>query len=534
MSHSSQTPDSGAIQPGRSGLFRSTAVFGAMTLLSRLAGFVRDVIQGALFGASGLIDAFAVAYQIPNYLRRIFAEGSFASAFVPVLSELRERGDQAALKAFMDRIAGALCAALLIVTGLGMLLAPWIAALMAPGFSDEPGKLALTGDLLRIVFPYLFFVSMTAFAGAALNSFQRFALPAVTPVLHNLAVIAAMLWLAPRMDIPVKALAWGVLAAGILQMAVLWPALARLGLFPKLRIDLRDPGVRKVGKLMLPTLFSSSVAQLNLIVGTVFASLLVEGSRAYLYYSDRLTELPLGLFGVALGTVILPHLSRRHAATDAAGFSRALDWGLRTVLLGSIPAGLGLLTLAEPVVATVYQRGEFTAQQATMTALAVSAMSLAIPAFMLSKVLAPAFFSRQDTRTPMRAAIVTVFVNIGLIAAIVTPLWWYGVPGAHAGIALATALAGIVNAVLLWRALRRDGAFQPLPGWWKTLSRIAIAGIAMVAVLIALRIGPVDWRSLSDLARWVWLAIVITLGAATYGGVLLLLGWRPRDLRFAG
>jgi len=505
-----------------------------MTLLSRLAGFARDVIQARLFGASGLVDAFAVAYQIPNYLRRIFAEGSFASAFVPVLAELRERGDREQLKLFVDRIAGALCAALMIVTGLGMLLAPWIAAVMAPGFASEPGKLALTGDLLRIVFPYLFFVSMTAFAGAVLNSFQRFALPAVTPVLHNLAVIAAMLWLAPRMDVPVKALAWGVLVAGVAQMLVLWPALLRLGLFPKLKLQLRDPQVRKVGKLMLPTLFSSSVAQLNLIVGTMFASLLAEGSRAYLYYSDRLTELPLGLFGVALGTVILPHLSRRHASTDAAGFSKALDWGLRTVLVGAVPAALGLLTLAEPLVATVYQRGEFNAQQAWMTALAVSAMSIAIPAFMLSKVLAPAFYARQDTTTPMRAAIKTVFVNVALIVAIVTPLWWFKVPGAHAGIACATALAGMVNAWLLWRALRREGAFQPGPGWSRALWRIAIAGAAMVAVLIALRIGPLDWRQLPDLWRWAWLVVVIAIGAATYGGVLLLLGWRPRDLRFAG
>ncbi|MGE4359912.1 MAG: murein biosynthesis integral membrane protein MurJ, partial [Lysobacteraceae bacterium] len=325
------------------GLFRSTAVFGAMTLLSRLAGFARDVIQARLFGAGSLVDAFTVAYQVPNYLRRIFAEGSFASAFVPVLSELRQKGDAAALKSFVDHVAGALCAVLLVVTGLGMLAAPWIATLMAPGFAAEPGKLELTTEMLRIVFPYIFFISMTALAGGVLNSFQRFALPALTPVLHNLTLIAAMLWLASRLDRPIMALAWGVLAAGALQMALLWPALRRYGLFPRLRLDFRHPGVRRVFSLMLPTLFSSSVAQLNLIVGTIFASLLAEGSRAYLYYSDRLVELPLGLFGVALGTVILPHLSRRHADTDAAGFSASLDWGLRTVLLGAVPAALGLL-----------------------------------------------------------------------------------------------------------------------------------------------------------------------------------------------
>ncbi|MEB2315871.1 MAG: murein biosynthesis integral membrane protein MurJ [Xanthomonadaceae bacterium] len=513
------------------GLFRSTAVFGAMTLLSRLAGFARDVIQARLFGAGSLVDAFTVAYQVPNYLRRIFAEGSFASAFVPVLSELRQKGDAAALKSFVDHVAGALCAVLLVVTGLGMLAAPWIATLMAPGFAAEPGKLELTTEMLRIVFPYIFFISMTALAGGVLNSFQRFALPALTPVLHNLTLIAAMLWLASRLDRPIMALAWGVLAAGALQMALLWPALRRYGLFPRLRLDFRHPGVRRVFSLMLPTLFSSSVAQLNLIVGTIFASLLAEGSRAYLYYSDRLVELPLGLFGVALGTVILPHLSRRHADTDAAGFSASLDWGLRTVLLGAVPAALGLLFLAEPLVATIYQRGEFSAEAARMTAMSLSAMSLAIPAFMLSKVLAPAFYSRQDTKTPMRAAIITVVLNISLMTAIVTPLWRYGVYGAHAGIALATALAGIGNAFLLWRYLRRDGVWTAAPGWGRVLLRIAVAGVAMVAVLIALRIGPWDWRALHGTTRWLWLALVIAAGAGTYAVALLAFGWRPRELR---
>lgn len=516
-----------------SGLFRSTAVFGAMTLLSRLAGFARDVIQARLFGAGSLVDAFTVAYQVPNYLRRIFAEGSFASAFVPVLSELRQKGDEQALRSFVDHVAGALCAVLLLVTGAGMLAAPWIAAVMAPGFAAEPGKLALTGEMLRIVFPYLFFVSMTAFAGGVLNSFQRFALPALTPVLHNLAVIAAMVWLTSHLERPIMALAWGVLAAGMIQMLVLWPALRRVGLFPKLRLDFRHPGVRRVFALMLPTLFSSSVAQLNLIVGTIFASLLVEGSRAYLYYSDRLVELPLGLFGVALGTVILPHLSRRHADTDAAGFSASLDWGLRTVLLGAVPAALGLLALAEPLTATIYQRGEFDARASAMTALSLSAMSLAIPAFMLTKVLAPAFYARQDTKTPMRAAIITVALNISLIVVITTPLWWYGVPGAHAGIAAGTALAGIGNAALLWRYVRRAGVWQPAPGWGRALLRIALAGMAMVAVLLALRQGPWDWRELSGLARWLWLLGTIGVGALTYGVALLALGWRWRELRHA-
>ena len=515
----------------RGGLLRSTAVFSAMTLLSRIAGFVRDMVQAHLFGAGGIVDAFAVAYRIPNYLRRIFAEGSFASAFVPVLSELRQKNDPAALKDFLDHVAGALCATVLVVSGLGMLAAPLVVALIAPGSLDDPAKFALTSDLLQIVFPYLALVSMTALAGAVLNSFQRFALPAVTPVLHNLAVIAAMLFLSPLLAVPITALAWGVLAAGVLQLALLWPAMGRLGLRPKLRLKLKHPGVIRVGKLMLPTLFSSSVAQLNLIVGTVFASLLIDGSQSWLYYSDRLIEFPLGLFGVALATVILPHLSRRHADVDAEGYAAALDWGLRTVLLLAVPAALGLALLAEPLSVTIFERGAFSAADSRMTALSLMAMSLGIPGFMASKVLLSAFYARQDTRTPMRAAVTTVLLNVALTAALVTPLWLASVPGAHAGIALATGLAGLANAWLLWRALRRDGSFSPSPGWGRHLLRIAVASLALSAAVLAAAHAVGDWRLWSGWARWGWLMAVVAAGAGAYGLALLATGWRPRELR---
>ena len=514
----------------RGGLLRSGAVFSAMTLLSRLAGFVRDMVQASLFGAGGIVDAFAVAYRIPNYLRRIFAEGSFASAFVPVLSELRQKGDEAALKDFLDHVAGALCATVLVVSGLGMLLAPVVVSVIAPGSLDDPAKFALTSDLLRIVFPYLALVSMTALAGAVLNSFERFALPALTPVLHNLAVIAAMLALSPHLQVPVKALAWGVLAAGVLQLTLLWPAMGRLGLFPRLRLNLRHEGVRRVGRLMLPTLFSSSVAQLNLIVGTVFASLLVDGSQSWLYYSDRLVEFPLGLFGVALGTVILPHLSRRHAQTDHAGYAAALDWGLRTVLLLALPAALGLALLAEPTAMVLYERGSFLAQDSRMTALAMMAMAIGIPGFMASKVLLSAFYARQDTRTPMRMAVATVFINVALTAAIATPLWLGGVPGAHAGIALATGVAGLANALLLWRALRRGG-FTPSPGWGRHVLRLLLACVALAAAVLAMGAWVGDWRSWTGWTRWAWLLATVAAGAGAYGLALLATGWRPRDLR---
>ena len=421
---SPDAPPPGMPATRRGGLLRSTAVFSGMTLLSRIAGFARDMLQATLFGTGGAMSAFIVAYRIPNFLRRVFAEGSMAMAFVPVLNEIKQKGDRVALKQFIDSMAGALCAVVLVVCGIGMLAAPLIARLFAPGWMDQPELLGQTAQMLRITFPYLLFISMMALSASVLNSFNRFGLPAFTPVLHNLTMIAAMFWLAPRFDLPPVGLAWAVTIAGFLQLALLWPALGRLGLRPRLRAGFSHPDVRKVGRLMLPTLFSSSVAQVNLIVGTAFASLLAAGSVDWLYYSDRLIEFPLGLFGVALGTVILPHLSRRHADADAAGYNASLDWGLRMCLLAGIPAGLGLLLLAEPIIATVYNYGRFSGVDTRMAAVSLTAMSIGVPAFMLSKVLAPAFFARQDTKTPMRAAIATVACNVLLTIAFTTDVEW--------------------------------------------------------------------------------------------------------------
>ena len=515
-----------------SGLLRSSAVFSAMTLLSRIAGFARDALQSRIFGSSAAMDAFVIAYRIPNYLRRIFAEGSMQMAFVPVLNEIRERGDKAALKDFVDHMAGALFSVVFVVAGIGMLAAPLVAAVFAPGSVNEPGKFEMIEQMLRITFPYLVFISMMALAASVLNSFGKFALPAVTPVLHNLTVIAAMLWLAPRFQVPAKALAWGVLAAGILQLLVLWPALGKLGLRPTLKPGLGHPDVKRVARLMLPTLFSSSVAQLNLLVGTIFASLLATGSQTWLYLSDRLVEFPLGLFGVAIGTVILPHLSRRHAATDADGYGAALDWGLRLALLAGVLAALGLLLLAEPLTAVVYQGGKFTGHDTRMAAISLSAMSLGIPAFMLSKVLSPAFYARQDTKTPMRAAIYTVIANVVLTIALTTPLWLNKVPGAHGGIALATGLAGIFNAWLLWRYLKRAGLMRPQPGWARFWLQLALACVAMSAVVLGLRWEIGDWTAIDSLLhRALLLVAVIAAGGLSYVLVLLGLGLRPRDLR---
>ena len=526
-----EAPSPGMPPAKRTGMLRSTAVFTAMTFLSRIAGYLRDWLQATMFGAGPAVSAFVVAYRIPNYLRRIFAEGSFSSAFVPVLTEMRERGDQKALQDFMDHVAGALLAAVIVISGLGMLAAPWIAKLFLLFAPPDAGTVPLAAEMLRITFPYLTFISMTALAGAALNSFRHFALPAFAPILHNLALIAAMLLLAKYLKPPEMALAWGVLAAGILQMLLLWPALGRLGIRPRFRFNLRHEGVRRVFKLMLPTVFSSSVAQVNVLVGTMFASLLVPAAQSWLYYSDRLTEMPLGLFGVAIGTVILPQLSRHHAQDDEAGYSKSLDWGLRMVLLLGLPAAVGLALLAEPLTVSLFRYGEFTSEDSQMVGYALTAMCIGVPAFMLSKVLLSAFYSRKDTKTPMKAAVWTVVCNVVLIVALVTPMWKMGLPYAHTGIAAATAIAGTFNAVLLWRWLRRDGTYQPEPGWGRWLLRLAIASLVMAAVVWGLREWIGDWTVMRGTHRWGWLILVIAAGGAAYGITLLLAGVRPRHLR---
>jgi putative peptidoglycan lipid II flippase len=515
----------------RKGLLRSTAVFTSMTFLSRMAGFARDWLQASLFGTNAAVSAFVVAYRIPNYLRRIFAEGSFSSAFVPVLSELKESGDEKALQDFLDHIAGALLAAVMIVTALGILLSPWIARLFLLFADESSATVALTADMLRITFPYLMFISMTALSGSVLNSYKYFGLPAFTPVLHNLSLIAAMLLLARFFDVREFSLAWGVFIAGVAQMILLWPAMARHAKSPHFKFNFKHEGVRRVLKLMLPTIFSSSVSQINLLVGTMFASLLVVQAQSWLYYSDRLVELPLGLFGVAIGTVILPHLSSHHAKKDTSGFSHSIDWGLRLVMLVGMPASLGLILLAEPMTATLFYHGKFKLHDVHMVAASMTAMGLAIPAFMLSKVLLPAFYSRHDTKTPMRAAVYTVIVNVVLTVAIVIPLWRMKFEAAHAGIALATALAGVFNTYLLWRYLMRLGVYQPEKGWRKLILQIIFGLILMAAAVLGIRHLVGDWAEYVWWSRVLMLLGVVLVGAAAYGLALVATGLRPRHLR---
>ncbi|MFP5507053.1 MAG: murein biosynthesis integral membrane protein MurJ, partial [Gammaproteobacteria bacterium] len=403
-------------------MIRDTAVVSAMTLLSRILGLARDLVFARLFGAGTGMDAFLVAFKIPNFMRRLFAEGAFSLAFVPVLGEYRTRRDQAEVRGLIARVAGTLAGILLIVSLVGILASPAVVGLFAPGFLKSPEKFELTVQMLRVTFSYILFISLVAFASGILNTYGRFALPAFAPVLLNIVLIAAAWWGAPFFEVPVMALAWAVALGGVLQLLIMFPALRRLGLLVRPRWGWKDSGVQRILKLMGPAILGSSVAQINLLLDTIIASFLVTGSVSWLYYSDRMVEFPLGVFGIALSTVILPSLSRTHASADPVKFQYILDRALRWVVLLGTPAALGLLLLSGPIMVALFQYEQFGAHDARMAALSLMALALGLPAFILVKVLAPAFYARQDTRTPVRIAVTAMVANMGLNLLFVLPM----------------------------------------------------------------------------------------------------------------
>lgn len=505
-------------------MFRSLAKVGSNTLLSRILGFVRDLVVAHTFGANAGTDAFFVAFKIPNFLRRLFAEGAFAVAFVPVLTEYKERRSFTELKRFVDHVAGTLGAVLLAVTLAGVLGAPVLAMIFAPGFIGSAGKLDLAVDMLRLTFPYLLFISLTAFAGGILNAHGRFGIPAFTPVLLNVSLISSALWLAPQMDRPIMALAWGVLLAGILQLLFQFPFLRRIRLLPRFVFAPKDDGVRRIGRLMLPALFGVSVTQLNLLLDTLIASFLVSGSISWLYYSDRLMEFPLGILGVGLATVILPNLSKKHATESPEGFSHVVDWALRWGLLLGLPSAVGLFVLAGPMIATLFQSELFDATDVAMSRQSLMAYSLGLLSFILIKVLAPGYYSRQDTRTPVRIAVIAMVANMVMNIILVFPL-------AHAGLALATSLSATLNAFLLYRGLRREGVYQPEAGWPLLILRGVLASAVMGGLLywgvgdLASWLGGATWDKVWRLLLWV------LAGVGGYFAALALLGIGPRHFR---
>jgi putative peptidoglycan lipid II flippase len=498
-----------------------------MTLISRILGFVRDVVIARAFGASMSADAFFVAFKIPNLFRRLFAEGAFAQAFVPVLAEQREQAGDEGVSELVGVAGGTLAAILMAVTGLGVIGAPVLIFVFAPGFSDETGKLGLAAALLRLTFPYLLLVSLTAFMGSVLNLYGRFAIPAVSPALLNIGLIGSALLLAPQFAEPVMALAVGVLIGGIAQLVLQYVALRRLPFRPRIGCSLAHAGVRKILGLMGPAVFGVSVAQISLMLDTIIASFLQTGSVSWLYYSDRLVEFPLGVFGIALATVLLPALSAKHHAGDARGFSESLDWALRWVFIIGIPAACGLATLATPMLSTLFEYGQLSGRDVDMASRSLVAYSGGLVAFILIKVLAPGYFSRQDTRSPVRIGVLALAANMMLNLILVFPL-------AHAGLALATTLSAFINAWLLWRGLRRDAVYRPRAGWKLFLMRVGLASGGMSFALWATLDLMPEWGGLGAGMRALYLLGLVLGGAGLYGLLLVLLGVRPRQLAVSG
>lgn len=503
-------------------LLKALATVSSMTLLSRVLGFVRDAVIARVFGAGLVTDAFFVAFKIPNLLRRLFAEGAFSQAFVPILAEYKNRRGAADARLLVDHVAAVLTVALILVTAVGVVAAPWIVAVSAPGFTATPEKFALTVDLLRIVFPYILFIALTACAGGILNTWSRFAVPAFTPVLLNLSFIVFALFAAPWFNPPVMALAWAVFFGGVLQLAFQLPFLARIGMLPRLRLDFRDEGVRRVLRQMAPAVFGVSVGQISLLINTVFASFLVTGSVTWLYFADRLMEFPSGMLGVALGTILLPSLAKCHAEQSAQAYSELLDWGLRLTLLLAVPAAAALALLAVPLVTTLFHYGAFTATDVINTRHAVVAYSIGLVGLIAVKVLAPGFYARQDIRTPVKMAVITLIVTQLLNLLLIWDL-------RHAGLALSISLGACLNAVLLLRGLRSRAIYMPQPGWCVFLLKLALAVCAMGAALWLLSGDVTSWLTAAAPERiWRMLKLIVA-GSGTYFVTLWLLGFRPRQ-----
>jgi putative peptidoglycan lipid II flippase len=503
-------------------LLRVLATVSSMTFVSRVLGFARDAIVARIFGAGLMTDAFFVAFRIPNLLRRLFAEGAFSQAFVPILAEYKNRQGHEATKLLVDQVSGLLALALFIVSVIGVIAAPLIIYVTAPGFTARPDKFQLSVDMLRITFPYILFISLTAFAGGILNTYSRFSVPAFTPVLLNVSFIACALWATPYFDPPVLALAWAVFIGGVLQLAFQVPFLIRLQMLPRFRLNASDAGVRRVLRQMGPAVFGVSIGQVSLIINTIFASFLVTGSVSWLYYADRLMEFPTGMLGVALGTILLPSLSKHHATRSGAEYARLLDWGLRVTLLLAVPAAVALAVLAVPLVSTLFQYGAFTAADTIATRDAVIAYSVGLVGLILVKVLAPGFYARQDIRTPVKVAVMTLLATQLLNAILIWPL-------RHAGLALAISLGACLNAATLFILLARRGVYVPQPGWRTFAWKLACAVVVMACVIGVGSIAGMDWMSATAHERIARLAWVVSTGALAYFGVLWALGFRLRD-----
>ena len=504
-------------------LLKAAASVSGMTLASRITGFIRDTLLAVLFGAGLAMDAFVVAFRIPNLLRRLFAEGAFSQAFVPVLGEYRQRRGDEATRELTGKVLAMLAVALFIVTAIGVVAAPLVVYATASGFAKDAEKFGLTVAMVRVCFPYILFIALTSLSSGVLNTYGSFKAPAFTPVLLNLAFIAAALFVAPHLERPVMALAWAVFAGGLAQLLFQVPFLRRIRMLPRPRWDPKDEGVRRILRLMAPATFGVAVAQISLVINTQIASNLGDGPVSWLYYADRLMEFPSALLGVAIGTVLLPSLVRRHQESNAEEYSRLLDWGLRITLLLALPAAVALSLLAVPIVSTLFWHGpHFTQHDVIMTRSALVAYAAGLAGIILVKVLAPGFYARQNIRTPVKVAIATLAVTQLMNLLIVPRL-------GHAGLALSISIGACFNAGWLWFLMWRGKAYRPEPGWGTFLLKLAVALYLLGGALWFSMGTEASWFELAATPRAFKLVAVIAAGVAAYFGSLALMGFRLRD-----
>ncbi len=504
-------------------------------MVSRVTGLVRESVTSRVFGAGAMNDAFEVAFQLPNMMRRLFAEGAFAQAFVPLLAEYKGRKGEAATHQLINRVATLQLLALLVVSVIGIVSAPFLITIFASGFQQTPGKFELTVQLLQIMFPYLLFISLTALAGGVMNIWRKFAIPAFAPVLLNVSMIAASLLAVPYFKQPIHALAWGVIVGGVAQLALQLYPLYKLGMFPRFDFNFRDEGVRRILKSMAPAILGVSVAQISLLINTNYASSFGDGYVSWLKKADRLMELPTALLGVAIGTVILPALGVLRNEKNDRGYGELLDWGMRFALIASLPAMAVMVVLALPMISVLLQGNAFTARDTMQTAPAVAAYAVGVIALVWIKILAPAFYAQQDTATPVKIAIrvliVTQLFNALFVWYVIETLFPAYREWRHAALALSTSLGAVLNAWWLYRGLRARGLYTPGVRWIAFASHLAIA--TLIATIVVLIARPQDawWTSVALVQRAPMLAALFALGGATYLLALHCFGYRIRDLK---
>jgi putative peptidoglycan lipid II flippase len=510
-------------------LLKALATISSLTLVSRILAFARDVLMARIFGAGMATDAFFVAFRLPNLLRRLFAEGAFSQAFVPIFGEYKNRKGHDETKLLVDHVVTLLAIILFIVTLAGIIAAPMLVYLTAPGFVKTPDKFALTVQLLRITSPYIFFISLVAVAAGILNTYNKFSVPAAVPILLNLCFIAAALWLAPYCNPPIMAMGWAVFAAGIVQLAFQVPFLKKIGMLPRWNLNLHDAGVWRIIKQMGPAVFGVSIAQLSLIINTIFASFLAVGSVSWLYYADRLMEFPSGMLGVAIGTILLPSLSKHYADASHEEYSKLLDWGLRLVFMLTLPAALALGMIGVPLLATFFQHGAFAANDVLMTRNALLGYSVGLIGILSVKVLAPGFYARQDIKTPVK-------IGIGTLVAtqLMNLIFVFGLQLHHAGLALSIGLGSCLNSAILFYLLKKRGIYRPEPGWGKFLAKLAAALLALGLSLWFGMGSEAHWLTPHGWERIFHLTWLVVMGVAVYFAVLWLLGFRLRDFAKRG